>query len=42
MFDFGVSWAPGSGNVGDNSTPGNCPYGVTASNGVVGPMIVDF
>ena len=39
MFDFGVSWAPSSGNLGEDSTPGNCPYGVTANNGVVGPVL---
>ena len=38
MIDFGVSFAPGSGNVGENNTPGNCPYGVTASAGVNGPL----
>jgi len=39
MLDFGISYAPSSGNNGEDSTPGNCPYGVTANNGIVGPLL---
>lgn len=38
MVDFGVSWSPGTGNVGGNGGPGNCPYGVTYSAGVNGAL----
>jgi hypothetical protein len=38
MLDFGVSYEPSTGNMGEDSTPGNCPYGVTANAGLVGPL----
>jgi hypothetical protein len=40
ILDFGVSFEPSTGTVGENGNgPGNCPYGVTASGGVQGPLI---
>jgi hypothetical protein len=40
LIDFGVSYEPGTGTNGENGgSPGNCPYGETVNNGIVGPMI---
>jgi hypothetical protein len=39
MIDFGVSFEPSTANLGEDNTPGNCPYAVTSNNGVLGPMI---
>ena len=40
ILDFGVSFEPSTGTVGENGNgPGNCPYGVTATNGITGPLV---
>jgi hypothetical protein len=39
LIDFGVSFEPSTANLGEDNTPGNCPYAVTSNNGVLGPLI---
>jgi hypothetical protein len=41
LIDFGVSFEPSTGTVGEDSTPGNCPYGVTSATGLEGPLIAN-
>jgi len=41
LVDFGVSYEPGTGAEGGDSTPGNCNYGTTANTGLVGPLITN-
>lgn len=39
LIDFGVSYEPSTGTVGEDNASGNCPYGVTNNTGLNGPLI---